>query len=281
MSAAASVPTVSTSAAVRPASAGVEGSSALSTAVPPGGSAARSSPSTVIVPATPPRCSAWASPTLVTTPTSGRAMSHSSARSPTTRSPISVTITARAGRRVAQGDRQAELVVVRRGVRVAAQRRQHRREQVLGRGLPGRARDRDDARIGAFGAERSGDGCSAASVSPTSTSAAARPESVQSVDRHGRRPRRGRRRRTRRATKSWPSRESRSATKHAPASSARESNAHVVTARVRIAATLRRRRAARSRPRSSRSYARLELFRARRPGRRTGVVTPPMVWPVS
>ena len=41
-----------------------------------------------------------------------------------------------------QRDREAELVVVRLGVRVAAPRREHGREQVLRRGLPGRARRR-------------------------------------------------------------------------------------------------------------------------------------------
>ena len=178
-----------------------------------------------------------------------------------TRSPISVTIT-RAGAGVLHNViGKPELVVVRRDVRVAAQRRQHRREQILGRRLPGRARDRDDvrdrrARRGAIGrhvlqrGERVADAARARGParerrSPAiawSTIATWAPASNAS------------------RTKSWPSRESRNATKHAPASSARESNAHVVDARVRIAARLRRRHAARSRPRSSRSYARLELF---------------------
>ncbi len=133
-------PTVTTSATVMSASSAVAASSAFSTASPVPGSASSSSASTAITPSRPPRYSAWASPTLVTMPVSGRAISQSRCRSPANRSPISVTTTLRGVGCVAERDRQTELVVVRLCVRVAALRREHGCKQVLGRRLSGRAR---------------------------------------------------------------------------------------------------------------------------------------------
>ena len=73
--------------------AGDAASSAFSTAVPSLGNRSSSSLSTAMTPSGPPRCSACARPAFVTTPVSGFAISHSAARSPANRSPISATST--------------------------------------------------------------------------------------------------------------------------------------------------------------------------------------------
>ena len=59
--------------------------------------------------------------------------------------------------RVAQRDRQAELVVVRLRVRVAAPGRERRREQILGRRLSRRPADRDHVQLRAIHAQRARD----------------------------------------------------------------------------------------------------------------------------
>ncbi len=59
-------------------------------------------------------------------------------------------------RGVAQRDREPELVVVRLRVGMTALRRERGREQILGRGLPGRPADRDHVQIRSVEAKRSG-----------------------------------------------------------------------------------------------------------------------------
>ena len=68
-------------------------SSALSTAVPDAGNASTSSRLAIATPSIPPTRSVWERPTVVTTPMSGRATSHSRAISPNPRIPISNTST--------------------------------------------------------------------------------------------------------------------------------------------------------------------------------------------
>ena len=78
-----------TPAPVRDRIATTRSSSALSTAVPVAGSASTSSPLAAATPSMPPTSSVWAWPTTVTTPMSGRAISHSWLMWPNPRMPIS------------------------------------------------------------------------------------------------------------------------------------------------------------------------------------------------
>ena len=200
--------------------------------------------------------------------------------SPANRSPISVTTTVGVGRRVEQRDRQAELVVVRLGARVAAERREHRGEQILGRGLAGRSGHADDAEIRTrAGRARGRPPADARSVSSTCTIArAGRRHDRSGAARHERDLRAGARTRRRRSRdrRDRP----RSATKHAPGSSARESKAHDGDRRVGRSGDDGAAGVARDLGRG-RSRARLQLGAGDERGRRTAVVTPSAVWPVS
>ena len=67
----------------------------------------------------------------------------------------------RAGR-VQQRDREPELVVVRLRARMHSMRSKRRREEILGRSLPGRARNADDPHVAPFAPYRPGDGLQSA-----------------------------------------------------------------------------------------------------------------------
>ena len=91
----------------------------------------------------------------VTTTTSGRAIAQSAAICPRPRIPISVTSTAVVGLEPADGERQADLVVVARlGPDRRRVRRAERAEDVLRRRLARRADDRDDACVALRADER-------------------------------------------------------------------------------------------------------------------------------
>ena len=92
-SAAADSPKLTSLPAQRAASPGVAGSSALSTAVPPGAIPSRISAFAAATPASPPTPSRCTGPTFVTTPTCGAAMAASRRISPARLIPISTTAT--------------------------------------------------------------------------------------------------------------------------------------------------------------------------------------------
>ena len=137
--------TSTTRADVRAASPGVSGSPASRTARPWSSSASSSSPFALATPARPPSGPAWASPMFVITPTVGRAMAQSAAMSPCARAPISSTSASVAVGAAEQGERHARFVVVRTGAGVHVELGgQGGGDEILGAGLPGRARDADD-----------------------------------------------------------------------------------------------------------------------------------------
>ena len=130
--------------------AATRGSSALSTARPPGRSARTSSDFASNVASIPPKPPAWAMPTISTTPTSGSTSPASRAISPGALAPNSLTRNRVPSRDAQHRQRRADLVVERGARRDGlALVLEDPGEQVLGRGLAVGAGDPDDAEVAA------------------------------------------------------------------------------------------------------------------------------------